>query len=492
MRIPALGRYSATFIFLYFISFVVRLKSVKTAILVSIWAAAIIGGPLASAAEADALAISANIQARHTPFGTILDPIFAFRASDQIVGYTRCGDSAIWTGHYLAAEAFRYQVTRAPGALDNVKGAIAGIQSLVDATGTDLLARCRVPVDSPFAAGIQSEEAHNGIYTNSPAGYFWVGNTSRDQYSGVMFGLSVAFDMVDDPAVQRSISQLITRLLDFLVAHNWIVVMPDSTASTVFLDRADQILTFLWIGRHVNPAHFSVPYDQQSWLLSAALLLPIGVDVASNDSYFKFNLDSINLYNLIRLSGSAANPTYRQAYALLRSHTAGHQNAFFNLIDRGLNGPNPARDAETLALLSALLQWPRRDRYVDLHGVVPVCGDQACQPVPVPLRPPTDFVWQRNPFQLAGGGKGVVESAGIDYILPYWMARYYSVAPQVTVQSAAASIATVAPGSIAAMRLEIRAQHRCCTRRPDRSTSSCPRALRRAWQLSRSTPTRRR
>jgi uncharacterized protein (TIGR03437 family) len=53
--------------------------------------------------------------------------------------------------------------------------------------------------------------------------------------------------------------------------------------------------------------------------------------------------------------------------------------------------------------------------------------------------------------QLAGGGKGVVESAGIDYILPYWMARYYSVAPQVAVQSAPASIVTVAPGSIASM-----------------------------------------
>ncbi len=46
------------------------------------------------------------------PYGTVLDPIFAGPASNQIVGYTRCGDSAIWTGHYLAAEAFRYQVTR--------------------------------------------------------------------------------------------------------------------------------------------------------------------------------------------------------------------------------------------------------------------------------------------------------------------------------------------------------------------------------------------
>ena len=61
-------------------------------------------------------------------------------------------------------------------------------------------------------------------------------------------------------------------------------------------------------------------------------------------------------------------------------------------------------------------------------GVVAVCGSQACQPVPVPIRPPTDFLWQRNPFQLAGGALPTVESAGIDYILPYWMARYYAIA----------------------------------------------------------------
>ena len=41
---------------------------------------------LAHGAESDALAISANIQAVHIPYGTILDPIYASPTSDQIVG----------------------------------------------------------------------------------------------------------------------------------------------------------------------------------------------------------------------------------------------------------------------------------------------------------------------------------------------------------------------------------------------------------------------
>jgi hypothetical protein len=117
-----------------------------------------------------------------------------------------------------------------------------------------------------------------------------------------------------------------------------------------------------------------------------------------------------------------------------------HQNAFFNIIDLALNGPDAARDSETLALLDGWLRRPRRDFAVDLHGTVPVCGSQACQPVPVWLRPPTDFLWQRNPFQLTGGGAGVIESAGIDYSLPYWMARYYGLQESAVAPSSPASI----------------------------------------------------
>ncbi|MDQ6701371.1 MAG: hypothetical protein M3Z36_14425, partial [Acidobacteriota bacterium] len=404
-----------------------------------------------NAAEADALAISANIQARHFPFGTVLDPMFASPDGNQVTGYTRCGDSALWTGAYLAAESFRYKVTHSPDALDNVRKAIMGLRVLTDVTGTNLLARCFVPANSPFAAGIQSEEAHNGIYVNSSAGYNWVGNTSRDQYSGAIFGLGVAYDMVDDADARSSISALVTRLVAAVQAHNWNIAMPDGKISTTFFAVAPhEILALLQVARHVNTKDFPRGLVEGAFedLQAATLSAPIKVDVQGDSSYFKFNLDYMTLYNLVRLNGGSESAG---AYQILRDHTATHQNAFFNMIDRALKGPNAARDSETAALLDAWLLRPRRDKIVDLHGMVPVCGDQACQPVPVPLRPPTDFIWQRSPFQLMGGGNGVIETAGIDYILPYWMARFYGIGSAFVVQSAAASGATVAPESIASI-----------------------------------------
>jgi hypothetical protein len=260
------------------------------------------------ASEPHALEISRTIRQRHMPFGTILDPMFASATSTNIVGYSRCGDSAIWTGHYLAAEAFRFAATRSTDALNNARFAISGIRSLVDVTGTNLLARCAVPVASPYAPGITSEERANGVYTGDlqQTRHYWIGNTSRDQYGGVFFGLGVAYNLIEDPGVRASISEVATRMLSFLLDKAWFVVTPDGKISTTFVGRADQQLSLLQVGRLVNGPRFGSTYSTYRFLNAGAVPVPIGIEVQDDhNSYFKFNLDTINLYNLIRLEDSS-------------------------------------------------------------------------------------------------------------------------------------------------------------------------------------------
>jgi hypothetical protein len=386
----------------------------------------------ASGAEPDAIAISQTIQQRHMPNGTIIDPIFRSASSQEIVGYTRGGDSAIWTGHYLAAEAFRYKVTASPEALANVLKALRGIRALRVVTGTDLLARCLVPTDWPFASSITHEEAGHGIHDGVVDGqsYRWVGDTSRDQYSGVFFGLGVAYDMVEEPEVRALIHDEVTALLDFLLHNNWAVVMPNHSISTVFWGRSDQQLSFLQVGRRVNPERFDPIYASYRSQSAALVIAPIALESLNDySSYYKFNIDEANLYNLIRLEETAKNrKRYMKAYKILRRTLADHRNAYFNMIDRGLKEPDGARDDETRGLLEDWLKRPRRDVAVDNRGKYPACGNsRACDAIAVADRVPTDFIWQRNPFDLVGGGAGTIETAGIDYILPYWMARYYGV-----------------------------------------------------------------
>jgi uncharacterized protein (TIGR03437 family) len=393
---------------------------------------------VANASDSDALAISANIQARHFPFATLIDPVFASPTSSQITGYTHCGDSALWTGAYLAAESFRYKVTQSADALQNVKTALAGITALSDLTGDNRLARCIVLTSSPFAANIASQEAANGINQNPP--WFWVGNTSRDQVVGAFFGLGVAFDLVDDPTVKSGVSDVITRLIGYISRHLW---SPDNDITNTFQVRPEELQMLLQVARHVNPANT---------VSGPLIVLPVNtgvqVDVLSISSYFKFNLDYMTFYQLVQLQDNSDN---RGAYTTVRNYTASHQNPFFNMIDRALNGPNAARDAETRTLLDQWLQRPRRDFYVDLSSKVAVCGTEACQPVLVPLRPPAEFLWEVDPFQLTGGESGLIENAGVDYLLPYWMARYYQVIGGSGVQSSAAPGSPVAPGSLASL-----------------------------------------
>jgi hypothetical protein len=350
-----------------------------------------------------------------------------------VTDYTRCGDSALWTGHYLAAEAYRYAVTGSADALANVNNAIQGIKMLLDVTGSDVLARCALPANSPYAASIANQEAANGIYQGTLWGapYLWVGNTSRDEYMGAFFGIEATYDLIKDQGVRNWCSYLATRMLNYLAHNAWNVVLPDGTITTTFLVRPDEQLALLLVGKHMNGAGFSSAYSGESNGISPAVPVAVGVDCADHyDSYYKFNLDYIGFFTLMRLGSGYSKLWYDLAYDELRATTGGDQNAQFNMIDRAINGANPPRDAQTAALLDAWLLRPRVDVYRDFSSQFPVCGGNACSPLPVQERVTTDFLWQRSPVQLAGGGNGDIETAGIDYILPYWMGRYYGVITQ--------------------------------------------------------------
>jgi hypothetical protein len=233
---------------------------------------------------------------------------------------------------------------------------------------------------------------------------------------GAFFGLGVAFDLVNDSSVRSDISDLATRLLGFIAGHEW---SPNDDITGTFVVRPEELQMLLVVANHVNPSH-QVPGP----LVVLPLDIGVDVDVLSNSSYFKFNLDFMSFFNLVRLGNDSS---FLNAYQIVRNYTASHQNAFFDMIDCALQGPNNRRDAEARELLDEWLLRPVRDPHIDLTNTVKVCGTEACTPVPVSLRPPTDFLWQRDPFQLMGGGSSTIESPGIDYILPYWMGRYYHV-----------------------------------------------------------------
>ena len=51
---------------------------------------------------------------------------------------------------------------------------------------------------------------------------------------------------------------------------------------------------------------------------------------------------------------------------------------------------------------------------------------RARNPLPVALRTPSDFLWQRPPTRLDGEEGPTHSAPGIDYLTPYWTIRYYT------------------------------------------------------------------
>jgi hypothetical protein len=330
----------------------------------------------------------------------------------------------------LAAEAFRYKVTHSDEALRFIRATIAAISNLVTITGKDVLARVAIPVSSPFANQIVSEESHHGIYRGQLNGteYYWIGHTSRDQYLGVFFGLAVAYDLVDDAGVQSDIRSVVERMMAALLKDDWNVVMRNGSISTTFIHRIDQQLALLKIAAHILPTSYGDQY-RRSARFAYLMYPPLCLEALDSfGAYFKFNLDAIVFYNLIRLEDdSKLAGTYRSAYRIVRKATRSHPNLFFLLIDEAIDGPDPGREADIRRLRDGWLRRPRRDFFVDLRGIHKLCGglERSCDPVSIEDRVPSDFLWQRSPFQIVGGGAGRIENAGIDYLLPYWMGRYY-------------------------------------------------------------------
>ncbi len=248
----------------------------------------------APAAEIDALRVDARIWQSyssaytdssgnpitvplHMPYGTIMNPMFSTSHGTSLTNYGDGGDSAIWTGHYLAAEAYRYTVASQTGSTDpltgspssseamsNLQQALTGLTNLRLVTGTGVLARFYVPQNTPFtnAYHTAATDGTGSLFTGTLNGqpYYWVGDTSRDQYSGVMFGLAVAYDLVGSGKIRSLIRREVTAHLNYLLQNNWNVVMPNGHISATFMGRPEQQLAFLQIGRHVDPDTFGTTY----------------------------------------------------------------------------------------------------------------------------------------------------------------------------------------------------------------------------------------
>ncbi|MBL4846182.1 MAG: hypothetical protein JKY65_11695 [Planctomycetes bacterium] len=376
-----------------------------------------------------------------------------------VIDYHSGGDSAIWTGHFLAAQAFRYSVTQDSLALDSIGHSLKGIGALLDVNGgSGLLAR----VAAPEASFVGQNISRRGVFRSAQLyGERWVGRQgskgiSRDQYSGVMFGLSITYELV--PALRTECAFRIQQMVDYLIRNNWSIDEDrpqwngtnGSRGPTFWTGINYQKLAFLLMAHRTDPAKYATALAEAG-PLSESAWLGLWTSTFGTDHYYKFNLAHIGLYNYFRLETDPNRwQDLRRAYAITERYVGHHRNPHFDLIQGSIDPSTQAvKNPSIREAIRQLMDMPHREigpAVVDLSAVQWVnlstfsysntsgggfsVGGQTSafptEPLDVFLRRPTGhFQWQRDPFSpaTANAGNAKAERVGLGLTLPYWMGR---------------------------------------------------------------------
>jgi len=396
-----------------------------------------------------AMQLEALIQKRHlTPDGLLAYGVsLASPTSEEVAGMA-FSDMAIWSGCYVAAQAFRYAVTGDPATKSQVRRSIEGLYLLQEVTGKPgLLARGvkRWDEKNPEVG----PEWHRG--SGQFSDYQWLGDVSTDQVDGVIFGYAVAFDLIDDPALRKSIAVHVKAIADHLIDHG-MTIQDVNGQRTKHGD--------LTVGL------FSEPLNA----LIALAVVKAAYHMTQDEKYQGKYLDLVRRQGYHKRVVKARDPWWEtftgvnhsdNNLAFLADHTLLRYEKDPPLLDYYLKSLNRAwsvvRDEGNplfTFIYYALLPPQKRDQPMLFHAVetlslFPVdrrnyrvvnstepnnCisfrkdrfgRKQACEPVPMDRRPADVFEWKENPYRLDGGGEGNLEFSGVDYLLPYWMGRYH-------------------------------------------------------------------
>ena len=316
--------------------------------------------------------------------------------------------------------------------------------------------------------------------------YYCETSPSRDTYAGLTFGLLTAFDLVgpDDHALRDQIRDDLLAMGNFLVKYGWNYPRPhgyvsanhdfDGFISPLFVYVPMARLNMANAARHVADLDGSAA-DKQKWdAIWAEELSNQGpelgpsmlVDSAQpNDGYYKFNLHHLTAFNLLRTTTGTERDIIARGFAVVDKTTRDDVNAHFEAITYSATGDKWRLDAA----VQHLRQWLDYRRNISGGAIIrnstrcgidftcvpqdqyevavdqapggsvtwfpgqpdapPVSqsqGIRAARPLPVAVRPPTDFLWQRPPTALDGQEDAQWREPGIDFLTPYWMLRYYT------------------------------------------------------------------
>ncbi|MFA6450885.1 MAG: hypothetical protein WCX65_15530 [bacterium] len=421
-------------------------------------------------------------------------------------------NDGLFSALYLASQAFRYGVTKDPAALRIVKTMMDGEITRMKITGVPgNFTRQYIPpginglsCPSNIDEYIPSETKENNKWVQVRddgcawyvdgttrqwtaskhcglkefAGYCWLDNVSKDEYSGHMFALAAVAKLVDDPEVQAEAKDLLGQVGRHLVQNGLTVVDWDGRVTehgrfTPFSMNdypgfnSAMALSFMSVAAEVTKDPVIVDFYEHCMLHKGSkkvcpgtfkimqkpfggYLNMAGMYVDDQGCRSNYNNISMHMLSMFTLLWYERDPKLREKYqqsldvdvfrtpkqprALERQN-----NAFFDIIWASQKRLGPGSDGPALERVDnavrMLRQFPER-KYLGEVKCPPdkcreYCLDRFKSPIGDYPRQVAElcmgtFIWWWNPYDLDNCklNRSVVFLPS-DYLLAYWMGRYF-------------------------------------------------------------------
>jgi hypothetical protein len=392
-----------------------------------------------------------RIAARHKRHYLVADSEFSEPGSPVTSHQYPNDNDGLWTAIYVAAQAFRYRVTkdsnghsqRSSQALDCARKSVDAMLRLEAITG-----RAGFPARS-FRQ--KNEPRHeDGIWHFTADGEWeWKADTSSDEIVGHFFAYSVVYDLAADEELRKRLRRTVSRIADHLIDHRYNLTdlhggptrwgRYDEAYFETEEGREERALRSLELLSHLKVAYHMTQnprYDREYRKLinemgyheNTTTYLKLRQELNYSDE----ELAMLSYYPLFR---------YEQKPDLLRVYREGLEQWWVN-IQREDNPLwifiyafcNPGKRVQLGAAARTLyrtpmdlIKWSVKNSH--RHDVPLDTSPERHDRVQTSrLLPPDErrvMKWNGNPFQLDDDAAGRGEDDGAFFLLPYWMGRYH-------------------------------------------------------------------
>ncbi len=389
------------------------------------------------------------IELRHNRLG-LVNHSFLKIPGDLTTSYTENEDNdGLWTACFLAAECFRYGVTKSDDAKRKAVRAFEALERLETVTGISGYPARSYALATDIVK--QSRSPHPKYWHPSPDGKWqWLDDTSSDEIVGHIFTIALFHDLVANDEQKGRAVKLIERILNYIVDNNFVLIDFDGKPTRWGIWNPDslnhsknwmyerglnslQILSHLKAGVHLtgNPK-FEKAYkelvEKHGYARNAVQAKQYGPFETSHSD------DILNFFPYYNLFQFAKDDPYFSFYveSLERSWKAVEPDRMpvWNIIASALL----KKDCGLNIALEELQKFPidqvnwtvdnrhrwdlQRDQMADRGG-----NPQTVSPVPSPESGVSR--WNTNPKSFVAGNGGKTEETGTYFLFAYWMGRYY-------------------------------------------------------------------